>query len=113
MPSVKRLWQFAIFVVAITVITYIGIFIYAHNSDAFKTFSRDIIQTGQLEPVIGDVKRVRLDPFSRYAQRTSGTEGTASFVAVIEGTTKSARVHARMRLHEGKWTVEASEVIPK
>lgn len=108
--SIIKLARWCVLASVIFGICYVGVFLYARQSDAFLVAQRWVESSSDVHAVTGDVRRVTLDFFGGYLENAFGRDRNVWLTARIEGEKKIAIAEIAMKQRDGKWQIVGCKI---
>ena len=85
---------------------YATVYFMASRGDAFKYVDQRIRSSAVIESKIGQIKRIRLDLFGSYEEKSVGSDEWATMSVEVTGTKTSMVLDVRVKKMNGNWAIE-------
>jgi hypothetical protein len=90
---------------------YIGVYIYASHSEAYRFAQQWLRQSEPLKAAVGEIQKTRVSPWGGYREYSTGSDRRVWIVVEVTGSKDTADVKLALRKHDETWRVVQSGVL--
>ena len=107
---VKKIGKILFIALVAGLLLYAFVYFMASQGDAFGFAEQTVVNSSTIKRQVGEIKRVRLDPFGPYIAKTIGNDEWVTMVIEVAGTEKSVVVYVSAKKTDGTWKIEQTKI---
>jgi hypothetical protein len=88
------------------VVLFAFVYFLGSHGEAFEFVEQKIKNSHMIESQIGKIKRIRLDPFGRYEEKSTDSDERVRMTVEVIGAAKTIVLEIKAKKTNGTWEIE-------